>query len=116
MNTTLIVFASVLGLAAAGSAFAKFMKVPKIMESMAHVGVKPAQIPILGALELLGTLGLVLGIWMHPLGIISAVCLALYFLGAVVSHIMAKSKLKDGFPAFIIMVIAIAVTYFEILR
>lgn len=116
MNTTLIVFASLLGFAAAGSAIAKFMKVPQIMESMAHVGVKPALIPILGALEVLGTLGLVLGIWMQPLGVLSAVCLALYFLGAVVSHIMVKSKLAEGFPAFMIMVIAVAVAYLEFMR
>ena len=116
MNTTLIVLASLLGFAATGSAITKFMKVHQIMESMAHVGVKPALIPVLGALEVLGTLGLVLGIWMQPLGILSAFCLALYFLGAVVSHIMVKSKLADGIPAFMIMVIATAVSYLEIMR
>ena len=116
MNTTLIVFASLLGFAAAGSAIAKFMKVPQIMASMAHVGVSPALIPVLGVLEVLGTLGLVLGIWMPPLGNLSAVCLALYFLGAVVSHIKVKSKMADGTPAFMIMVIAIAVAYLEFMR
>ena len=116
MNTTLIVFASLLGLAAAGSAIAKFMKVSQIMESMAHVGVKPALIPVLGVLEVLGTLGLVLGIWMRSLGVLSAVCLALYFFGAVVSHIKVKSKLADGIPAFMIMAIAIAVAYLEFMR
>ena len=116
MNTPLIVFASLLGFAAAGSAIAKFMKVPQITESMAHVGVKPAQIPVLGALEVFGTLGLVLGIWMQSLGILSAACLALYFFGAVVSHIKVKSKLADGMPAFMILVIAIAVSYLEMMR
>jgi hypothetical protein len=116
MNTTLVIFASLLSIAAAGSAIAKFLKVPKIMESMAHVGVKPELIPVLGVLEVLGTLGLILGIWFQPLGVLSALCLALYFLGAVGSHIKAKSNIADSLPAFMIMVMAIAVTYLEILR
>jgi hypothetical protein len=116
MNTTLVIFASLLGFAASGSAIAKFLKVPQIMASMAHVSVKPGLVPILGVLEVLGTLGLVLGIWFQSLGVLSAVCLALYFLGAVGSHIKAQSKIADSLPAFMIMLIAIAVSYLEILR
>lgn len=116
MNTTLVIFASLLGFAASGSAIAKFLKVPQIMASMAHVGVKPGLVPVLAVLEVLGTLGLVLGIWFQPLGVLSAVCLALYFVGAAGSHLRAKSIIADSLPAFILMLIAITVSYFEILR
>ncbi len=115
MNIALVILASLLGFAATGSGIAKFMKVPQIMESMEHVGVKASLIPLLGALEILGTLGLVLGIWMRPLAMLSAVCLTLYFFGAVVSHLKAKSKVSDVIPAFMIMVIAMLVTYLEIM-
>ena len=117
MNIALVILASLLGFAATGSGIAKFMKVPQIMESMEHVGVNASLIPLLGALEILGTLGLVLGIWMRPLGMLSAVCLALYFFGAVASasHLKAKSKVSDVIPAFMIMVIAMLVTYLEIM-
>lgn len=116
MNIALIVFGALLGVAAGGSGFGKLKKVPQIVETLAAVGVKPNQIPVLGTLELLGTLGLIIGIWFKPLGLLSAACLALYFLGAVGSHVLAKGKLKEMVPAIVILVIALAVTYLEFIR
>lgn len=116
MNVALIALTSLLGLAAAGSGFGKLAKVPQVMESMASVGVAPKQVPLLATLEIAGTAGLVLGIWYPALGVVSAVCLALYFLGAVTGHLRKGHGIAEFGPAAAILVIAVAVTALQVTR
>lgn len=113
---TLTILAALLGLIAAGSGAGKLAKSPAIMESMEHVGVKPAQVPLLGALEILGALGLIVGIWVTPLGVAAAACLALYFVGAIIAHIRVGEKIVGLLPPIVILAIAIATTLFELKR
>lgn len=113
---TLIILASLLGLVAAGSGAGKLAKSPAIMESMEHVGVKPAQVPLLGILEILGTLGLIAGIWVAPLGVAAAACLSLYFAGAVITHIRIGDKIVGLLPPLVILTLAVATTLFELKR
>lgn len=116
MSVALIVLAALLGLAAAGSAFAKLRRVPAIVESMHAVGVSDAQMRILATLELLGAAGLVVGIWVPIIGIAAAACLALYFLGAVIAHVRAAEPAKTMLTPVILMVLAIATTALELGR
>lgn len=96
MNIALIIFGGLLTFAAIGSAISKLIKVPDVMAMMASVGVKPNQVPVLAVLEIAGGLGIIAGIWIAPLGLAATIGLALYFLGAVASHVRAKSKLSDS--------------------
>lgn len=105
MNTMTTVFAVVLSLIAIVSAMGKLRKMPQVMESMTHVGVKPNQIPQLAYLEILGALGLLIGIAVPLLGLVSAIALMLYFLGAVVAHLRVKDKFKDFGPALFLAVL-----------
>ncbi|MEY2672329.1 MAG: hypothetical protein RLZZ508_206 [Actinomycetota bacterium] len=116
MNIALIVLGSLLAIASIGSGFGKLKKVPQVMQSMEAVGVKPNQVPVLAALEIAGGLGLIAGIWIQPLGQLAAVCLALYFVGAVFSHLAKKHKVAEFGPAFAILLIAIAVAYLQLQR
>jgi uncharacterized membrane protein YphA (DoxX/SURF4 family) len=94
MTIALIVTASLLGLIATASGIQKLRKDPKVLEVMHSVGVKDSQLPILAGLEITGALGLLIGIWIPPLGIAASIGLALYFLGAVVAHVRAKDSVK----------------------
>lgn len=116
MTIGLIVLGALLATAATGSGIAKLAKVPAVMESMSAVGVRPQQIPVLAVLEIAGAIGLVLGIWSKPLGVAAAVCLAFYFLGAVISHIRKRHGVAEFGPAAVIFVIAAAVALLEIGR
>jgi uncharacterized membrane protein YphA (DoxX/SURF4 family) len=116
MNTLLIILGALLGLASIGSGFAKLKKVPQVMESMASVGVKPNQVPVLAALEIAGGLGLVVGVWVQQLGILAAICLALYFFGAVIGHLRKKHGIAEFGAALGILIIAIVVSYLELKR
>ena len=116
MGIALIVLATLMGLAATGSAVQKLRRDPKVLESMHSVGVRDSQVPILAGLELLGAAGLIVGIWFAPIGLAAAVGLALYFLGAVVAHVRVKASAKESAPAILLMLIAIATAVLEGLR
>jgi uncharacterized membrane protein YphA (DoxX/SURF4 family) len=108
LTTILVIF---LAFASLMSAAGKLRKMPQVMESMAHVGVKPDQIRILAYLEIAGGLGLVVGFAVPALGVAAAVGLALYFVGAVVAHLRIGDKIAVFGPALLLAVIAIATTY-----
>ena len=113
MNTALIALSALLGIAAAGSGFGKLAKVPAVMESMAAVGVRTQQVPLLAALEIAGAAGLLVGIWSKALGVAAAVCLALYFLGAVLSHLRKGHGAKEFGAAAGILAVAVAVSVLQ---
>jgi uncharacterized membrane protein YphA (DoxX/SURF4 family) len=116
MTIALDIFGALLAFAAIGSAIAKLKKVPDVMASMEKVGVKANQIPILAFLEIAGGLGLIAGIWNKPLGILSSVCLALYFAGALYTHFSRKHKVADFGAALGIFIIACVTTVLQFKR
>lgn len=93
------------------SAAGKLRKDPKVIGMMTHVGVKENQIPLLAYLELLGAIGLVVGLKFHGLGIAAATGLALYFLGAVIAHLRAKDKVAEFAPALVLALISATTAY-----
>jgi aspartate aminotransferase-like enzyme len=68
MNIALVVLATLLGLVATFSAFGKYSMNDRAVESLFRLGLKNRQIRLLGTVELLGALGLLVGIWI-PEGI-----------------------------------------------
>lgn len=116
MTIALIVFGSLLAFAAIGSAISKLVKVPDVMAAMASVGVKPAQVPVLAALEIAGGLGLIAGVWYPALGTLATLCLGLYFVGALVAHMKKKHKVADFGAALGIFIIALITTYLQLQR
>lgn len=105
MNTMTTIFTLVLALIALVSAMGKLRKMPQVIESMTHVGLKPNQISLLAYLEILGALGLLIGIAYPVLAFVSAGALMLYFLGAVGAHLRVKDKFKDFAPALFLAVL-----------
>lgn len=105
MNTMTTIMAVVLAAIAIVSAMGKLRKMPQVIESMTHVGVKPNQIPVLAYLEIAGALGILIGIAYPMLAFISAGALMLYFVGAVIAHLRIKDKFKDFAPALFLAVL-----------
>ena len=116
MTIALIIFGSLLSFAAIGSAIAKLKKVPDVMAAMEKVGVKPNQIPVLAFLEIAGGLGVILGIWLPTLGLVSSAALVLYFVGALFSHFSRGHKPADFGAALGIFVIATITTLLQLQR
>ena len=116
MNIVLIVLALLLGVAATGSALGKLRRTPSVMESMHSVGVSDQLIRVLALLELLGALGLLIGIWIVPIGTAAAAGLTLYFIGALIAHARVKAPIKESVPPLVLAVLALATTLLELAR
>ena len=54
------------------------------------VGVPARYFPVLAALEMAGAVGIVLGLWVVPLGVAGALGLVGYFVGAVAGHLRVR--------------------------
>ncbi|MBT0773684.1 DoxX family protein [Kineosporia sp. J2-2] len=88
------------------SATAKFLRPPRMVDQMTTLKVPDRLLPVLAVLQIAGTGGLIVGIWWAPLGIVAAVCLALYFVGAVGTHLRVRD-LAGAPPAAVIAVAAV---------
>lgn len=116
MNIALIVLAALLGLIATFSAFGKYSMNPKVVENLYHLGLKTQQIRLLATIEILGSLGLLVGIWIPILGKLASLGFVLYFLGAVLAHVRAKQGVKDMAPALVLTIVSIVVTLLQFAR
>ena len=116
MTILLVVLAAVLGLAATFSAAGKLRRMPQVVEMMRHVGVSDSQMRLLAVAELLGALGLLLGIWVPVLGLLAALGLSVYFLGAVIAHVRKKDTAKEFGPALGLTILAVVVLVLQFLR
>jgi tetrahydromethanopterin S-methyltransferase subunit C len=84
------VYIAVTVLAAAANLFAAgadFVRYPKIAINMDRAGVPRSWMISLGILKAAGALGLLIGIFVPPIGIAAAVGLVLFFVGAIITHL-----------------------------
>ena len=106
MLTVYSVLAALMSLAMLGSAGAKLTRRTALVDQMAGLGVPVAILPFLGAAQIAGAAGLVVGIWWRPLGVAAAVGLLLYFIGAVGTHLRARD-VKGVPPAAVLAVVSV---------
>jgi hypothetical protein len=85
-----------------------------------HSGTPPARptagtalplrfFPALAFLELAGAAGILIGLWLEPLGVAAAVGLVAYFLGALTGHLRVPDtkNLAMSLPALVLSVAAL---------
>jgi uncharacterized membrane protein YphA (DoxX/SURF4 family) len=101
-----VVLSLLLALAMLGSGVMKLVGAPQMIENMRVVHVSPSQMRVLGVLEVLATVGLVVGLWVPALGIAAAIGAVVYFAGAIVAHLRARDKGLQG--AAVLLVVSIA--------
>jgi uncharacterized membrane protein len=116
MTIALWIFSILIGLASTMSAMGKFTKMEQTIATLKSVGVKDSQIPVLGALELAGALGLLVGIWVPILGQLAAIGLTLYFAVAIVAHSRAGHPFKQIMPATVLLVVSLLTAIFQLTR
>jgi uncharacterized membrane protein YphA (DoxX/SURF4 family) len=62
------------------------------------VGVPKKYLPVLAALEIAGAAGIVIGLWLEPLGVLAAACLVVYFIGALSGHLRVRDTKNLAMP------------------
>jgi len=116
MSTFLITAGAALAVASVASGFGKLARHPVPVEVLTRVGVPAARIPVLGVLQILGGLGIVVGVWVPVLGLLAALCLTLYFLGAIFAHLRIKDTASGTAPALALFALALVTTVLEATR
>lgn len=90
-----------------GSALMDFRKPEQLVASMKKLKVPVERLPLLGAIKILGAIGLIIGFQRVRLGELAGVGLCLYFAIATVTHTRVKDSVKDTAPAFILFVMSV---------
>lgn len=98
MSTTYVVV-TVLAAAMAGfSAVSVFLRTAWVVEPLADYGVPRSWWPWLGTAKAAGALGLLAGLLVPAVGVLAGFGLVLYFTGAVITVIRARSYAHVPFP------------------
>jgi len=89
MTTTATTLSVVAALVFLLAGMQKILMRPRVSTNLRRLGVGSALIRVIGTLELGGAAGLIIGIWMAPLGIAAAIGLGCLLIGAVAYHFRA---------------------------
>ncbi|MDA0564338.1 DoxX family protein [Streptomonospora sp. S1-112] len=80
------------------SAVSVFIRAPWVVGPIAEYGVPLTWLPWLGAAKAAGAVGLVVGLAVPVVGLLAGVGLVLYFTGAVITVLRARSYSHVPFP------------------
>lgn len=107
MSTISTVLAVILIAVCIGSALMDFRKPEQLVASMKKLKVPTERLPLLGAIKILGAIGVAIGFQKVRLGELAGVGLCLYFAIATVTHTRVKDSVKDTAPAFTLFMMSV---------
>jgi hypothetical protein len=106
-----VVISALLAAVLVASAHGKLTKNATQMTTLGKVGVPENKVWLLAMAELAGAVGLVVGLFWSPLGILAAAGVIAYFVGAVGAH-LRKGDRQIAPPA-VLMLVAVAALIFR---
>lgn len=90
------------------SAGAKLVEAPLVVQSLGAAGVPLAWFPRLAPLEILGAIGLIVGLFAPPVGVAAAIGVLCYFAAALSFHVRAGDRnLAPPLVFFVLAVVAL---------
>jgi uncharacterized membrane protein YphA (DoxX/SURF4 family) len=90
------------------SAGAKLVKAPPVVQNLGAIGVPLAWFPRLAVLEILGAIGLIVGLFAPPIGVAAAIGVLCYFAAALSFHVRAGDRnLAPPLVFFVLAVVAL---------
>jgi hypothetical protein len=99
VSAAYLIIAVVTIVATTGAAVADFARAGFVLANMAEVGVPRSWLTPLGVLKAAGAAGLLIGLLAaRPLAIAAAIGLALFFIGALATHVRARVFHNIAFP------------------
>jgi hypothetical protein len=102
-----LVVAALLALAYGAAAIPKIAGAAAMVTAAEEHGFTKGNYQVIGALELAGAVGLVVGLAVAPLGVAAAIGLIVLMGGAVVVHLRAKEAFKTSIPALALGLITV---------
>lgn len=115
MFIALLVVTVLLAVICLNSAAMKLRKNEQVLASIhGTVGVPLRQLPVLAGLEIAGAAGILIGLWLEPLGVAAAIGLVAYFVGAVIGHLRVRDT-KGVVAPVLPLLLAVAVLVLRLL-
>jgi hypothetical protein len=105
---TLILITAVLVLAFGALGSAKVAAAPAMRSRARHAGFSVAAYRRIGMLELLAAVGLLVGLALPVIGVLSAIGLLLLLGGAVLVHLRNRDGVREMVPALVLALVAIS--------
>ncbi|SCL26567.1 DoxX-like family protein [Micromonospora pallida] len=96
-------------------ALPKLLGQGQMRDRMTHLGVSAGLTRVIGALELAGIAGLLVGLFWWPLGVAAAVGLTLLLIGAAGYHLRAKDPVPMAVVPVVFAVSAAALAVLHVL-
>ena len=97
MFIALVIVTVLLAVICLNSAVMKLRKNEQVLATIhGTVGVPLRQLPVLAGLEIAGAAGILIGLWLEPLGIAAAIGLVAYFVGAVTGGGIPRTRHGKG--------------------
>ena len=91
MFIALVIVTVLLAVICLNSAVMKLRKNEQVLATIhGTVGVPLRHLPVLAGLEIAGAAGILIGLWLEPLGIAAAIGLVAYFVGALIGHLRVR--------------------------
>ncbi|AWS40326.1 DoxX family protein [Streptosporangium sp. 'caverna'] len=107
--STAYVIVTILAAAWVGfSAVSIFIRAKWVVEPLAEYGVPRSWWPWLGTAKAAGAAGLVVGLFVPAIGIAAGIGLVVYFIGAVITVIRARSYKHIPFPLLYLVPVVVA--------
>lgn len=99
MFIALVITTVLLALICINSAVMKLRRSAQVV-ALIHetVGIPLRFLPALAALEIAGAVGILVGLWVRPIGLAAAVGLTAYFIGAVIGHLRVRDTKNLAMP------------------
>ncbi|MBC7301502.1 MAG: DoxX family protein [Nocardia sp.] len=108
MNTAYVIVTVAAALWVGFSAFSLLRRAPFVVEPLVEYGVPQSWWVPLGIAKALGSIGLLVGLFVPVIGILAAIGLILYFAGAVVTVLRAQSYKTVAFPVLYLVPVVVA--------
>ena len=102
-----VILSVLIALIALASAALDFKGAPQIKELMRRLQYRPGFERFLGAIKVLGALGLLIGLGIHGLGVAAALGFLIYFILAVRAHRSIGDTPKETGPAVVLAALSL---------
>jgi uncharacterized membrane protein YphA (DoxX/SURF4 family) len=103
-----VIFSLLLAAVSLVPAAGKLTGQPKMRQSAEHFGIPWFRYRLIGVAELAAAVGVLAGLWWHPLGLAAAAGMTLLLLGALITHRRAADDGKEMASALLALAITVA--------
>jgi uncharacterized protein YqgC (DUF456 family) len=93
-------------------AAAKLAGHPRMRHAAAHFGIAWRRYRLIGAAELAAAVGVLVGFFWRPAGLLAAAGMTLLLVGALITHRRAHDNVREALPA--LLALAVSATYLAV--